>query len=495
MHFKISDKIEEMGSRARGHDGMNSMLRYFLAFVFFATGTTFILMGLKILPFHPGNDNDYILIYSGIIFGAPGLYLFINTLIIQHRQKTQQNALKLDSKNYWEADRKWNKEFSYSDKKSQGFKGLMWNFFIIIFLIPFHFFGGFIILIFDAVIFTSLGYSIYMIIQGFKYRHHYIKYSEFPFFTGQYLRGQWTSSKGIGDYNKYSITIRCIIEKYVIRETHDSRSQTSEPFQVWEARYDYESRGTHYDNQAISFDLEIPEDLPSTALSDNPPVYWEIEINFDTPGIDFKESYLLPIYCRSGKNSKREIENYYKKIDETSPERFKEKMDDLKKYKKPIIGGIIAFVIFLVGLEAFQYYNYRQNLKANKSKMISQKTKKTQSSQKQSPDEIKKIHNIELNALIKMKHKVFRTVREKYYKGDTVYVYYTKLHNLPYSAITLVKQGTPDNAMGYMYYTRGKISGMQMIGALPSGKYEVRLIENFTNGKFKILRRSQFRVR
>ena len=42
----------------------------------------------------------------------------------------------------------------------------------------------------------------------------------------------------------------------------------------------------------------IVESRLRSRLSDNPPTYWELEIHAKTPGVDYKASFLVPVYAK-----------------------------------------------------------------------------------------------------------------------------------------------------------------------------------------------------
>lgn len=44
----------------------------------------------------------------------------------------------------------------------------------------------------------------------------------------------------------------------------------------------------------LAYDL-LPGALPTRLRADRP-VFWELEVNLDVPGLDFRQSYLVPIY-------------------------------------------------------------------------------------------------------------------------------------------------------------------------------------------------------
>ncbi len=41
---------------------------------------------------------------------------------------------------------------------------------------------------------------------------------------------------------------------------------------------------------------DLPDDAVTTQLTANQPVFWELEVKLALPGLDFKETYLIPVY-------------------------------------------------------------------------------------------------------------------------------------------------------------------------------------------------------
>jgi hypothetical protein len=47
---------------------------------------------------------------------------------------------------------------------------------------------------------------------------------------------------------------------------------------------------------AVELAYDLPPGAPATRLGAHRPVFWELEVNLDVPGLDFKQNYLVPIY-------------------------------------------------------------------------------------------------------------------------------------------------------------------------------------------------------
>ena len=50
--------------------------------------------------------------------------------------------------------------------------------------------------------------------------------------------------------------------------------------------------------EAFELAYDLPPGLPPTQLSADRPVFWELEANLEVPGLDFRQTYLVPI-CNS----------------------------------------------------------------------------------------------------------------------------------------------------------------------------------------------------
>jgi len=49
--------------------------------------------------------------------------------------------------------------------------------------------------------------------------------------------------------------------------------------------------------QQLELRSEPPAEAPSTRLSARKPVFWELEVHLDLPGLDFNEICLVPVYA------------------------------------------------------------------------------------------------------------------------------------------------------------------------------------------------------
>jgi hypothetical protein len=48
--------------------------------------------------------------------------------------------------------------------------------------------------------------------------------------------------------------------------------------------------------EVVELRYDLPADARPTQLSGDKPLYWELEVKLDLPGLDFNETYLVPVY-------------------------------------------------------------------------------------------------------------------------------------------------------------------------------------------------------
>ena len=49
--------------------------------------------------------------------------------------------------------------------------------------------------------------------------------------------------------------------------------------------------------KTVELNFDPPAGVPATCLSATPAFFWVFEANLSRPGLDFKETYLVPVYA------------------------------------------------------------------------------------------------------------------------------------------------------------------------------------------------------
>ena len=75
-----------------------------------------------------------------------------------------------------------------------------------------------------------------------------------------------------------------------------SRSVTLVHEEVWSAKWLLEQPRNFQLKDKVEPRYEPPASAQPTNLSAGKPVFWELQVQLDLPGLDFNETYLVPVY-------------------------------------------------------------------------------------------------------------------------------------------------------------------------------------------------------
>lgn len=153
-----------------------------------------------------------------------------------------------------------------------------------------------IILLFDAVCVALWGYAFYLLGRRLKYGRAKVRYNEFPLVAGRPLRITLELPSTLSGFESLKATLRCAEQVWETSETSEpgeSSKRTLVTYELWRQEMTLTADEVGRD---ASFTFELPEDAPPTALHANPPRFWEVQLDAETPGIDYHGLFLLPVY-------------------------------------------------------------------------------------------------------------------------------------------------------------------------------------------------------
>lgn len=276
--------------------------------IFVGVGTAIALAAADVIPTQDSNIHvpRWVLGIVGGVFALPGLLLMIRGVRGGLRKARLKSLARQHPEDPALGDHEWDRHAS----RDEGTRGIVGSFaggvFVLLFSLPFLYIGFFedagIPFAIGGIVVALVGggilaYGVYLLIRRLKYGGGRIEFSRFPFRTGEILEADWVGEKPIHDYQRITFTLRCIEEEIEISGTGKNRSRRHVRYQRWADTFDVEGPGRYAAGSPISLTFSPPAGAPSTALSRNPPRYWECEIHAQTPGVDFRQTYLLPVYA------------------------------------------------------------------------------------------------------------------------------------------------------------------------------------------------------
>lgn len=289
--------------------GMSASGGIFFGGVFLIVGTLIALAGLKVIPIDPkGLHVPYgVLATVGLVFALPGLMILgqaaRNAFAARRRERLQgfQAAEPAILDYPWNRDR-WTPD-RWAAVRRAGFAAGFLTIFMAV--------TGYIVFFESGAPFImKLGMGVFMLVAAWcwvmffravghalKYGESWIGYRTFPMRPGTTLTLAWQPPARLLAVSAGGFTLRCVRE-WTETKRHGSRRRIEVVHEeVWSSSREV-SPGTLFrpaEQTEVTFTLSA--DLPGTCLSAaQTATYWELEIQLDVPGLDFKETYLVPIY-------------------------------------------------------------------------------------------------------------------------------------------------------------------------------------------------------
>jgi len=243
----------------------------------------------------------------GAVFTAAGTYVIASGVLGTVRKRRQRELALTQPEAPWLADHPWDITEAVDRPLGRVVKPVLLSAFLFVFLIPFNYLvfvseewadellALIFVYVFDAIWVTTVGYALYCLVRYLKFGASSLRFSSFPFFLGERLQVQFAFPEGLHDFRTLKATLRCVEERF---ESPDGQSNEVRCYETWADTVCLEGGSLDAGDPVIALAFDIPTDARSTALAERPPVYWEIEIKADLPGIDYKATFLVPVYAR-----------------------------------------------------------------------------------------------------------------------------------------------------------------------------------------------------
>jgi hypothetical protein len=280
-------------------------------------GSIFTLAGLGVILVASGHipvDESsfhapkWVLGAVGAVFflaGAGIEFSAINSIRFEYtrKQKAQTHPDEL-----WLADYSWDPRGTADDGPRKIRQTLIGTILMAIFLIPFNWWAfasgegpipvKFIVGLFDTILLFLTGHFIYLVLQRIKYGGARLEFERFPFFIGESVDCYLVTSHGIGNFDSFAVTLRCIEEREEVIRSGSSTKRTI----VYKEKYRDEKRFEGSGNidtamRRLPISFALPDDAPITHLKNRPGRYWELEVKAETAGIDYAATFLVPVYA------------------------------------------------------------------------------------------------------------------------------------------------------------------------------------------------------
>jgi hypothetical protein len=275
--------------------------------VFVAVGAAIILMGTKVIHVNPASVNApyWVLTVAGAVFAMGGLWVWSTAW----RQFTA-NRFRLEAARRYPnepalADYPWHPDGVEVSEWPAFAKSLLGPAALTVFISIFNWWafgkhGNFMVKaitgLFDLAAVLMWCQAVRQLGRALKFGHSRVKFASFPFRPSKPVVLRWQPFKGINRVNKGTFTLRCVTEWWERHGVGEHQTAALIHEESWSAAWILEQPRNFHSRDDVELRYELPADSQPTNLSAVKPVYWELVVKLDLPGLDFNETYLVPVY-------------------------------------------------------------------------------------------------------------------------------------------------------------------------------------------------------
>lgn len=242
---------------------------------------------------------------GGVIFILAGGAICGYGLREMIRSRRTRERLEAHPGHVWLADHPWDMTGVTDHALRATLTPLLLTGSVILFLLPFNYIALFVddsffvrslVGLFDLGAVGLVGYAIYRLVRYAKFGSSELHFRSFPFFLGEAFEAELSTPRCLGGLRSIGMALRCVEERF---ETSSDDTHEVVCYQIYgdtvrlEPERDYRAA-----DAALPVRFPLPADGRPTVLSERPPVYWELEVTGDAPGVDWKTRFLLPVYAR-----------------------------------------------------------------------------------------------------------------------------------------------------------------------------------------------------
>lgn len=150
--------------------------------------------------------------------------------------------------------------------------------------------------LFDVLALLAWWEALRRVLHALKFGAARLDYTRFPYRVGEPVELRWHVPAAIAEAQAGRFTLRCIAEWWAGVDTGRERSRRLVHEARWQACRAFDTPRALDSGLPLNLRFELPPGLPATALSAKLPFYWELEVELEVPGLDYRTAYLVPVY-------------------------------------------------------------------------------------------------------------------------------------------------------------------------------------------------------
>jgi hypothetical protein len=237
----------------------------------------------------------------GALFAIAGGSFILHGIAGLGVQRRVRRLRETHSREPWVWDHPWN-ELGSTDESGRRIARAIWmTGFVGLFAVPFTWIGFFsperpvpfmiAAVAMHCAVVGCAWWVVYLIGRRAKYGVSMLRFRRFPFRVGDEVELHLARPASLAAVASPDARLRCVQERYETQRSGKNQTRVVVAYEVWSATSTAELQRGEY-----VWRFTVPEGQPGTALSERPPRYWELELEVETPGVDYAGTFLVPIY-------------------------------------------------------------------------------------------------------------------------------------------------------------------------------------------------------
>lgn len=271
---------------------------------FLGVGLLVLAVAVGTLPTRTSGQQPptFVLLAFGSVFAVVGAFVMIAGLRGWLRQRRRDALFATHPDEPWRGDYPWDPRHSY-DRASNPIPAFGLALFMTLFLSMFNYFAFFtdevplpikaFIGLFDLVLALVWLHAFYVLGRRLKYGATRVRFDTFPFLVGHPLRVTLELPRALRSFPELRATLRLAEQKW---ETHYNGNKRNQRLVTYERWAEEQVIPRDRIDGAVTLEFMIPAGAPTNDLASPTARYWELQLDAETPGIDYHGLFLLPVY-------------------------------------------------------------------------------------------------------------------------------------------------------------------------------------------------------
>ena len=287
--------------------GLSNVAGFGLGGVFTATGAWIVLIGTKTIPVDPASVHApyWVLTMAGGCFAGAGLYVLGQVSRQCAAGWRRRRTVRLHPDMPALADYPWHPDGFAVSGWGKVAKRLLVAALLTAFLSMFNWWAFLAgapwpvkagVGLFDLIVLAVWGSAGLQVLRTLKFGGSRVNFARFPFRLSEPVVLRWPPPRGVERLNAGRFTLRCVEEWHATEGSGEDTRLCLVHDELWSGAWLLKQPRNLLGGDKVELKFEPPAGLPPTNLDGDRATFWELEVKLDLPGLDFSETYLVPVY-------------------------------------------------------------------------------------------------------------------------------------------------------------------------------------------------------